>query len=121
MVTYEFVSEDDKSVVFHYYPEGKKEYKPGIIVIDLDNLKIDIVEMAQGDIDVIITLEEQLDMRNSSNEIRIEEGRDPLTKEEWPIPTQDIVYKFYGSHAISKIVKDYNNGCYKDGGVAFWY
>ena len=49
MVYYCLVERNDKEIIYEYYPENRKDKKPGIIRIDIIAEKIRIIKPAQDD------------------------------------------------------------------------
>ena len=49
MVTFELINENEHYLTYYYYPEGDKNKKPGIIVVDKMNKQIKIQEIAEDD------------------------------------------------------------------------
>lgn len=47
MVTFKLVEETDEYLLYWYYAEGDESLKPGIIIVDKINGKIDITELAR--------------------------------------------------------------------------
>ncbi len=121
MVTFRLIDENIRYIIYWYFPEGNEEKGNGIITIDKENDCIDISKLAPDDFTRIITIEEQNAMRDSINQMRIEEGMEELSEEEFPSATKPLTKTFYADHAIRKIVESYNNGIVLKDGMAAWY
>ncbi len=122
MVLFNLYSENETEIRYEYYPEGKKEYKPGIIIIDIIQLKIKEIIPSKQDFYVKHTAAEINELRNDANRMRIEEGRSEITEEEWPSAKEDIEYYKYAQHAIEKIDEMYEQtGKFPLDGMAAWY
>ena len=121
MVTFRLIDENIRYIIYWYFPEGNEEKGNGIITIDKENDCIDISKLAPDDFTRIITIEEQNAMRDSINQMRIEEGMEELSEEEFPSATKPLTETFYADHAIRKIVESYNNGIVLKDGMALWY
>lgn len=79
MVTFKIVEETDEYLLYWYYAEGNESLKPGIIIVDKINGKIDITELAEDDWERDISVEELNELAESVNrEIREEGGTDFL-------------------------------------------
>ena len=122
MVIFNLIKSENEKHYFEYFPEGDMSLKGGIIVLDETEQKIYVSEVAEEDFYSIIDVDELKDTRDFYNNMRIENGEQPLTEEEWPIETEDMGYYWYADHAIDVISKAYN----KDGtiikkGSAYWY
>ena len=58
MVTFKLIEETDEYLLYWYYAEGDESLKPGIIIVDKINGKIDITELAEDDWERDISVEE---------------------------------------------------------------
>ena len=47
MVTFKLIEETDEYLIYWYYTNGNESLKPGIIIVDKINGKIDITELGQ--------------------------------------------------------------------------
>ena len=122
MVIFTLHSENATEVKYEYYPEGKKDNKPGIIIIDIIKMQIKEIIPAENDFYVKHTAAEINELRDAANRMRIEEGRPEITEEEWPSAKDDIEYYKYAQHAIEKIDEMYESkGKFLSEGMAAWY
>lgn len=121
MVYYRLKEKTEQSIRYEYFPEKHMESEPGIIVVDIAGETIDIETMAAEDFVIRHSVEEQNELRNSVNAMRIEEGQPGLTEEDWPSATTEMKYAAYGSHAISNLLKKLNADMIPDEGVEMWY
>ena len=97
MVTFRLVQECENYAIYHYWAENYEEKNPseyGILAFDKDTMSYIIIELAPHDFQHIVSIEEQLEMRESANRGGIEEGRPPLTEEEWPMPRSELIFTF---------------------------
>ena len=79
MVTFKLIEETDEYLIYWYYTNGNESLKPGIIIVDKINGKIDITELAEDDWERDISVEELNELAESVNrEIREEGGTDFL-------------------------------------------
>ena len=121
MVYYRLKEKTEQYIRYEYFPEKHLENEPGIIVVDIVGETIDIEKMAADDFIIRHSVEEQNELRNSVNAMRIEEGQPELTEAEWPSATTEMKYAAYGSHAISNLLKKLNAEIIPDEGVEMWY
>ena len=122
MVVFTLKAENATEVIYEYYPEGKKNNKPGGIIIDTVQMKIKEIIPAENDFFIKHTAAEINELRDDVNRMRLEEGKPELTEEEWPSAKEDIEYYKYAQHAIEKIDEMYEaNGKLPPEGMAAWY
>lgn len=76
--------------------------------------------MAPNDFSRHVTLEEVKALRDSANNIRVEEGDSKLTEEEWSTPTEGFVSTFYADHVVSAVRKSFEKGVLLKKGCAAW-
>lgn len=121
MVNFHLIDNTNILVKYAYYPEGKKD-KVGYLVFDVNTKNIKEIIPSEEDFLIVSTVEEQNRLRNSLNEMRMEDGRELLSEEEWPIATEDIEYYTYASKAIDKISMELNKlNCFPKEGSVVWY
>ena len=122
MVIFKRLAQDDSEITYEYYPEGKKENTPGIIVIDITRMQVKEIIPSGDDICIKQTVDELNEFRNNVNQMRIEEGEPEITEEEWPSAKEDVEYFQYAQHAIERIDEMYElNGVFPAEGNAVWY
>ena len=122
MVSFNLYFKNEVEVKYEYYPNGNKEYKPGVILIDIAKMKIKEIIPSEQDFYVKHTVEELNKLRNDANQMRIESGRPEITEEEWPSAKEDIEYFKYAQHVIDKIDEMYEaNGAFPSEGIVAWY
>lgn len=121
MVTFKLVEENEKYLVYWYFPNGEKDADYGIILLDKLNGTIEIQKMATNDFSHIVTVSEQNELRDFVNYMRKEEGLPPLSEDEWPSATTEFTKTFFADHAISKIAEGYNSGNILHKGESVWY
>lgn len=117
MVTFKLVEETEEYLVYWYYPNGKEELKPGIIIVDKINGKIDITELAEDDWERDISVEELNELAESVNrEIREEGGTDFLE-----LATEPEHSVLFGDHAVNAIWDKLREGIVPKKGARAWY
>ena len=121
MVIFKLISKENGIYVYEYYPEGDFSKKPGIVKLDTNKQKLELIVMAEEDFVRIITAEELNESRESMNKLRQEEGDPPFTEEEWPLAKEDEEYYLYASPMIAKICDDFVAGDLKEEGMIAWY
>ena len=122
MVTFNLCLENETEITYEYYPDGNKEQEPGIITLDITQMKIIRIIPAKEDFLVRHPASEINELRNSVNRMRIEAGESELTEEDWPSAKEDAEYFEYACHAIDKIEKLYKaNGVFPKEGTVCWY
>ena len=110
MVTFKLVEETDEYLLYWYYAEGNESLKPGIIIVDKINGKIDITELD-------ISVEELNELAESVNrEIREEGGTDFLE-----LATEPEHSVFFGDHAVNAIWDKLREGIVPKKGARAWY
>lgn len=112
MVTFKLIEETDEYLLYWYYAEGDESLKPGIIIVDKINGKIDITELAEDDWERDISVEELNELAESVNrEIREEGGTDFE-------PEHSV---FFGDHAVNAIWDKLREGIVPKKGARAWY
>ncbi len=92
MVTFKLKEENDRQLVYWYFPHGNEENGHGTIVIDRVLGKLDVTELAPDDRLVRHTVENQNRWRKAVNQMRNIEQIPELTDEEWPEATEDWLF-----------------------------
>ena len=125
MVTFELIKKTEKELVYHYYPENKRNKEAGVIVVDLihnnhnnHNNKINITKIAEEDFEYDITAEELNNFADVINQMMIENGR---TEGFAKMTTEDEHVIYYGDHAVNEIIRHLREGKVPDEGGQFWY
>ena len=114
MVILKKISFSNEEVVFEYYPEGKTVF-PGKIVADLKERKVLPKEISQKDFYRKILGSEFNDMRDSINNMRVENGEEPYTEELYICnPDKDYGGYVYSEKALSKLEEFLETNNYKD-------
>lgn len=107
MVTFKLVEETDEYLLYWYYAEGDESLKPGIIIVDKIN----------GKIERDISVEELNELAESVNrEIREEGGTDFLE-----LATEPEHSVFFGDHAVNAIWDKLREGIVPKKGARAWY
>ena len=122
MVIFVLLSEKATEVKYEYYPEGKKNNKPGTIIIDTKKMEIKEIIPAENDFYIKHTASDINELRDNANHMRLEEGLPEITEEEWPSAKEDVEYFKYAQHAIDKIDEMYEaEGKFPLDGIVAWY
>ena len=121
MVVFEQYKNERGVIIYRYYPENERDKNPGIIKLNTVSETIDVVTPAEMDWLMHVEPSELNSMRDAINAMRIENGEPELTEEECPGATEAEEWYWYADHAISKIVKAYNNGEILEHGTVAWY
>lgn len=122
MVILKKISFSNEEVVYEYYPEGKTEF-PGKIVADLKERKVFLKEISQKDCYRKILGSELNDMRDSINNMRVENREEQYTEEELSLcdPDKDYGGYVYSEKALSKLEEFLETNNYKDECIVAWY
>lgn len=121
MVVFELIKKNGGVLNYHYYPEGDRDYEPGIIVLDTLQDEIYVLTKAKLDKEYEVQSSELNAMKDAINEMRMEDGRPLLTEDEFPIETEPYHCCFYADHAMAKIKAAYDNGEVIEKGSSVWY
>lgn len=121
MVTFELAEQIEHILIYHYFPENKRDAKCGVITVNLQEESIEITELAEKDWSRTIPPEELNTFRDSINAMRAEDGKPPLTEDELPTATEPCFHAFYGSHAVSRIGELIEDGEIPQRGSSAWY
>ena len=79
MITYELVNITEHELTYHYYPEDDRAASPGIIVVDLVRMSVDMKRPAEKDVFRPASEEEKAAMGAGINKMREERGEAPLS------------------------------------------
>ena len=122
MVILKKISFSNEEVVYQYYPEGKTEF-PGKIVTELKEGKVFLKENSQKDFYRKILGSELNDMRDSINNMQIENGEEPYIEEELSLcdPDKDYGGYVYAEKALFKLEEFLETNNYKDEYIVAWY
>ena len=121
MVTFNLINKENGIFTYEYYPQGNTEAKAGIIRLDATEKDISIIAPAEDDFLRSTSAEELNRMRDAINEMREENGEEPLTEEELPTATESESWYWFGDHAVDKIWAAFLEGKELDKGCAMWY
>lgn len=121
MVTFFLDSKDSMQATYKYYPENDTAKACGYIKADLIKGEISIITAAEGDFLRRASADELNHMRDSINEMRIENGKPPLTEKELPTANKDEKWYCYVDYAIKKLTEELSKGNIPEKGVAAWY
>lgn len=97
------------------------ESKPGIITVDLSQKSITLDVVAEEDFLCRTSADELNEMRNAINEMRIENGEQPLSEEELPTVKNDEEWHQYADHVIRRLSKELEEGKTPNQGTVAWY
>ncbi len=117
MVTFRLIKEDERSIVYWYFPEGKEKKGHGVIIVDKVQEEIDITEVAPDDFERDISPEELNQMAEAINQMKREAGETDFV--EMTIKPAHIVT--YGDHAVEEIIKYLRKGEVPQKGMQMWY
>ncbi len=81
MVTFELVEKSGEMLRYEYYPEDDHSAAPGIIVVDLTRMAVDMRKPAEKDVFRPASDEEKAAMQAGLNAMRKKRGDPPLPKE----------------------------------------
>ena len=113
MVYFRLVEGTKEKAVYRYFPGHAEEEDPedyGIIILDKTTDRFEISRLAPADYQFTVTVEEQLESRESFNRARLEEGEPPLSEEEFPIPTRPFTVTAYADPVCYRIMTEYKEG-----------
>jgi len=117
MVTYELHERKDNKLMYWYYPEGKKDKEPGVIVADLKAESIKITKVAEGDSEYEVSAEEMNKMVKAINDMIRECGGTNFDD----YAAEPSYITEYGDFAVRDIANRVNNGDIPESGIAMWY
>lgn len=120
MVKFDLFAETSDYVDYRYYPEGQIDSGFGIIRLNKVTGKTELIKLSAGDSKRVVTVQDQLKMRDSINLMRYEQGKPLLSDEEFPIKTSFAVYS-YATHAANRIVDAYEKGEVIKSDTVMWY
>lgn len=119
MVTFELIEKTEKELIYHYYPENKRDREAGVIFVDLiHNNKINITKIAEEDFERDITADELNNFAEIINQMMIENGKTEGFAE---MTTKDEHVIYYGDHAVNEISRHLREGKVPEEGGQFWY
>jgi len=116
MVYWYLVEDNDELVIYEYYPENRKDKKPGIITVYKSTGDIEQTQPAEMDFSRTIEEEELRSLYRT-----ISEAKDVGDIEKIIADSVGTLYWFYYNHAKQSILNAYNNGVIKEMGMAAWY
>ena len=117
MVTFFLQEENEKIIIYLYYPEGNESLKPGVIVVDKEEEEISIIEVAQNDIERDIQPDELNELVIAINEMKRERGDTDFVE----LATEPVHSVWYGDHAVNEICKYLAKGKVPEKGMQAWY
>jgi len=117
MVTYKLVQAHPQKLEYAYYPEGKEDRTPGVIIADLANTHVFVEKTAEDDKKIVLrTVGELNAMRESENQRRRKKGKPELTEEEWPTEMKPQTRWEYADMAVMDIFQKINDDAIPDVG-----
>lgn len=117
MGTYELHERIGDKLTYWYYPEGKKDKEPGVIVADLKAESIKVIKMAEADFEYEVSAEEMNEMVKAINEMI----RECVGADFDDYATEPSHITEYGDFAIRDISNRVNKGDIPESGIAVWY
>ena len=125
MVTFKLIEIDGNIAVYHYWTENNAQENPndyGVLAFDKVTMNSEIRKLAHGDFWYTISIEERMEVREWENQQRKEQGKPPLTEEEWPVPKKPLNVTFSGQMAYVEIKRVFERtGELPKEGRNFWY
>lgn len=121
MVTFRLIFEIEEEIRYEYFPEGDETGEAGLISIDICKGEITVLRPAEKDILITSTVDGMKAIRDSINEMRVEQGKPLLTEEKLPVATEESKYYCYAEKAVKKIIEECNNGNILVSGCVMWY
>ena len=125
MVTFKLIEVNGNIAVYHYWAESNEKENPddyGVLAFDKETENSEIWEVAPGDSWMTVTVEDLMKEREWLNQQRKEEGRPPLTEEEYPTPKHDLHFTNYGQMAYLEIMRGVERtGDFPKEGSNIWY
>ncbi len=117
MVYFEMFYNENGIIRYHYWVEGNKEKRPGVIEIDLHNETIGIKLSAEDEWERVVTAEELNNFAKAVNDERISDGLEPILDED---AIYDGISHYYADHVISELKKSYDKGNLLEKGYCHW-
>ena len=117
MVTFKLVEENDRFLIYWYFPQGDEEKRHGVIVVDKVDEIVKITDLAEDDWKRDIPPEEVNKLIDAINEMKAERGETDF-EEHVSVTGHSI---FFGDHAVRRIVEELNKGNIPPKGIAAWY
>ena len=121
MVTFELIKKTDAALRYKYFPKGDITKRAGIIFVDRNKEIIDVEVPAELDFKAFASVSELNEMRLTINQMRAEDGREPLTEQELPLVTDDDEWWYYADYAMRQIAEKYDNGVVIEKDTVAWY
>ena len=121
MVTFRLIFEIEEEIRYEYSPEGDETGEAGLISLDICKGEITVLRPAEKDILITSTVDGMKAIRDSINEMRVEQGKPLLTEEKLPVATEESKYYCYAVKAVKKIIEECNNGNILVSGCVMWY
>ena len=125
MVTFKLIEVNGNIAVYHYWTESNEKKNPddyGVLAFDKETKNSEIREVAPGDFWYTISIEERMEVREWENQQRKEQGKPPLTEEEWPVPKKPLNVTFSGQMAYVEIKRVFERtGELPKEGTNIWY
>ena len=125
MVTFKLMEVDGDIAVYHYWVENNEQENPddyGVLAFDKVTKNSEIRKLAPVDFWYTISVKERLDVREWENQQRKEQGKPPLTEEEWPVPNKPLNVTFSGQMAYVEIKRVFERtGELPKEGRNIWY
>ncbi len=117
MVRFKKFKEDERFIFYYYYPDGREDRKPGIIVVDKSKDEVEITTVAEGDWERNIPPEELNLLANEINAIKKERGENDFVK----LATKSVHSTYFGDHAVHRICEFLREGVVPENGSVAWY
>ncbi len=110
MVTFQLVERTGETLTYEYYPEDDHTGAPGIIVVDLARMAVDMRKPAEKDVFRPASDEEKAAMQAGLNAMREKRGDAPLDKDILDKMTQAAGKYVYLDPAMQQIAGAFYSG-----------
>lgn len=117
MVTAELIDNEGPKYRYHYYPEDNREFRPGIIEIDVVAELVVVTCVAEKDFEIYESVEECNAFIERHNQLLASMGETDFL----PPATRGSKRYPYGNHEISAIIKEIKDGQPPQKAKSIWY
>lgn len=117
MVTFILAEESNDKLIYRYYPDGDQTKRPGVIAVNKDTKESIIIDLAEGDWEFEIPVDDLNDSIDFINQGKMDRGETDLLEP----ATESMHSIYYGDHAVSEIQKYLRRGVFPTKGSQTWY
>lgn len=121
MVSFRLIEENKIHIIYWYFPNDDEANGHGTIVINKQSGNATVTELAPDDFSREVSIAEQNELLDSLNQMRIDEGLEVISEDEWQPATEPFTECFFADHAIAKIMESYLKGIILKSGKTMWY